>query len=545
MRKLLYIVLTFLLLASCAGQQRHDAAIGKAFALIENYPDSALTLLDTLSVDELSARQRADYGLLMTEALYKLYLPIESDSLVSSSLLYYQKYGDERMYATALHYKGVVVYDLGRREEAVYLLKEAEQVASGIDDELLRAKIYASLDMVNDYSGNYRLALHYAKLFLQSAIRTNDIRLISLAYHQVGGFYRKIGERDSASVALDSAMAYFDSISDESKSYLLANLASQYITQHDYEQARHLLDQALLYGENGNIYNMLGLLSMHEDDTVSAIRYLEKSISMNENVSKCNALRNLSRIYLHKGDYRRALFLTLQSDSVASVLQEERLSSKILGIQEKYDHSVKRVVLFKRILWLLFTLLTFVSIFMGIFFSYYLKIRMLQRHIKEKESSIQTDLVQIQQLRNIIVSLYDKGDEMERGSARLQSLLEEKEKDLDMSKLEVETLYARLEESQKRIGLCRNRSKRIEKEDALPVRTLREIGDKMSLDLAKGALLYQSLNERKELIPFKDDDEKCFVLYFMLTFSHDYIDLFSQYRSLTLRLRTFKILEFL
>lgn len=89
-----YILIPFLLTAltfmGCQGGKNMSGTLTEAEALIYEYPDSALHLLEGISHPErLTGREQADYALLLSLARYRCYIPSTSDSLINIAVHYY------------------------------------------------------------------------------------------------------------------------------------------------------------------------------------------------------------------------------------------------------------------------------------------------------------------------------------------------------------------------------------------------------------------------------------------------------------------------
>ena len=122
----------------------------------------------------------------------------------------------------ALYYKAVVLYELGKKEEATLLLKQAEELAEQGNDELLKNKIYQNLDRVNDEAENYLLGLKYASKFLNSSIILKDAELTAMAYDHMSHFYLHLNMIDSANHTRKLALSKLDLVSDECKSHIFS-----------------------------------------------------------------------------------------------------------------------------------------------------------------------------------------------------------------------------------------------------------------------------------------------------------------------------------
>ena len=91
MRLCLCLAVFFLLIASCGHPSPQDnALLTRADSLMETHPDSALTLLKHITDSKgLSSSNQALYALLMSRALDKNNIKVQSDSLIRIATAYY------------------------------------------------------------------------------------------------------------------------------------------------------------------------------------------------------------------------------------------------------------------------------------------------------------------------------------------------------------------------------------------------------------------------------------------------------------------------
>ena len=92
-----YLSLSLLFLyASCRNETTPmQPELLTADSLMNSRPDSSLALLRQISAPQkLEGADRALYALLMTQARYKNYLPLEDDSLIGIAAQYYKKKKD-------------------------------------------------------------------------------------------------------------------------------------------------------------------------------------------------------------------------------------------------------------------------------------------------------------------------------------------------------------------------------------------------------------------------------------------------------------------
>ena len=98
MKRTLYLfLLAMLLLTGCNDPKPVTDILTRAEALMNEYPDSAWAVLNTLSPDEMGQnRTRALYALLYTQAQDKTYRDETNDSLISIAVDYYLNTDDVR-----------------------------------------------------------------------------------------------------------------------------------------------------------------------------------------------------------------------------------------------------------------------------------------------------------------------------------------------------------------------------------------------------------------------------------------------------------------
>ena len=93
---LLLAVLAIQLLPGCAPSPERSR-LEHIEAIIDEHPDSAMTLIDSIDTAALrSNRDRALYGMLLTEALDKTHQNPANDSLNTTAIDYFADKGDRR-----------------------------------------------------------------------------------------------------------------------------------------------------------------------------------------------------------------------------------------------------------------------------------------------------------------------------------------------------------------------------------------------------------------------------------------------------------------
>ena len=97
MKNILPILLLLLAFTACGDKSSLTDVLNRAETLMNEHPDSSLTLLRTLTLDDFQQESnRARYALLHSQALDKNYIDVTGDSLISVAVEYYKDKDDVR-----------------------------------------------------------------------------------------------------------------------------------------------------------------------------------------------------------------------------------------------------------------------------------------------------------------------------------------------------------------------------------------------------------------------------------------------------------------
>ena len=230
----------------------------------------------------------------------------------------------------SLYYKAVVLYDLGKKQEATLLLKQAEQQAERSDDELLRNNNYQS--------GNNDLDAAYGQLFLKSSQRLHDTLQTARAYDYLAATFSRTGEKDSMRIMQDSCLALINKTDKETKAYILSNLADTHISDGDYQRAEQLLHETISIKPMANQYVMLGKLRKACSDTTRARLCWERATTFGDKRFSAEAYGLLAQLYSERGDYRHAHLYDSLSTVDGRKSSEEMQTAEISNLQHRFDH---------------------------------------------------------------------------------------------------------------------------------------------------------------------------------------------------------------
>ena len=195
----LYLLLSLLLLTGCNDPKHVTDALTRAEALMNEYPDSAWTVLNALSPDEMGQnRTRARYALLYTQAQDKTYRDETNDSLISVAVDYYRDTDDVRRKFLSYYYKGRVYTNAKDYLNAMTCYMEAEQLADAVEDDYLSGLLYAELGRIYDIYYDYPKSLEAYQKAASCYERAGKIRHRNYMWLNQSSLLRSMNEYGEA-----------------------------------------------------------------------------------------------------------------------------------------------------------------------------------------------------------------------------------------------------------------------------------------------------------------------------------------------------------
>ena len=263
MKRPLSIIAIILILAACAGGGRERAALDAAQAVINNRPDSALAILDSMesSSQDFSKSTLRRWQLLRLMAQNKCDTVFRSDSLQLILTDYYDHHGtpNEKMWA---HYLlGRAYFDMG---EALPALKAYEDAAAAADttsadcDYWNLCRVYCQEALLLHYQNLPEEVFETLDDASMAAKKAGDAITNIICYEKRAMAYERLGKLDSMAVAgmVASAM-YHDIGKDQLATQALYWVIPYNIENGDFHQAKKNMDvyesQSGFFDDNHNI----------------------------------------------------------------------------------------------------------------------------------------------------------------------------------------------------------------------------------------------------------------------------------------------------
>jgi len=330
---------------SCSKQKGVRDVLVNAENIVEQQPDSALRLLNTvLFPEDLNKSLFNKYSLLLLEAKDKNYKDITSDTVIFAVKDYYVRKKDYPNAAMAAFYCGRVWHERDNMEEAVKAYMEADNLADKTDNDNLKGLIQANLGILHRYHSSYDKAI----LFTKKATGWYDK---AKNYKNEISSFRIIGDCFFLSKKIDSAFYYYNeslklaTMRDMPKlqSDVKESMGVAYKEQGLYEQAKKLFNEALAYPEDSVerariLLNIAQVYSL-ENNTDSLNHYLDRALKLDINnpwlVRTSYYLK--SEIAEKNSRYQEALIYYKRYHEYNTKVFDNEKNNKLLEVQEKYD----------------------------------------------------------------------------------------------------------------------------------------------------------------------------------------------------------------
>ena len=324
-----------------------DQILSKAETLVEQHPDSALALLDSISYAQNLRKARYDrYLLLKVQAKDKSYRDITSDTLLFQVKDHYLTRKEYLPAATAAFYRGRVLYEQGHVEEATRAYLEAEQLAAKTEAPNIKGLIQDNLCALYLEQGLYDQAMDRGKyavsLFHMAGNHKNEI----IAGLKVGNCFIYNQEPDSAFYYYREGVSLADKYQiEEQQVATRQNLAVTLSQEGGYGQAKTLLNEALTFSTRKNadkarLFLNLAEIYRMEHRSDSALYYIEqsRSVGSSDPFLLLSSWELQSQIKEEAGQNREALSSYHEYMKYVFKVVDEDKSAALLDIQEKYNY---------------------------------------------------------------------------------------------------------------------------------------------------------------------------------------------------------------
>ena len=307
-KKYVPVLLNCLLSAILIACSTDYSRLSQTELLLETNPIAADSLLSTMP-QPTSSRNYAWYAVLKTQALYKQYKPITSDSLILIATNYYGTRHKSYRSAMAWYTQGCVYTELNDEISAIDAFLKAKDL---FPDTLIRyyalteqnlAKCYLAKEMYKESKTSFIQCRNIAQLLGDSSIIAYSdyhlafIQIRNKQYEGVNDSFQALSTsknlapfyRQECLIQLAKYHLFYTNKPDSAIYYLNLHLAVKDI------------------GTKGATYNLLANVNYRLGEYDSALHYFNKSLKeRNDIYTLCNSYGRLSELSLLKGNNQEA-----------------------------------------------------------------------------------------------------------------------------------------------------------------------------------------------------------------------------------------------
>ena len=323
-----------------------NASLLQIEQLMYERPDSAWKILQHMpSISQLRKEEQALHALLFTQAQYKNYIPVKSDSLLRIAEAYYRTSSDSLHKAWTLFYLAQYYRDSDEKEKALSYFQQANIASRNIENNQFKfllnlhwANLLSDEDAENKGIEKYQTANKYA-ILLKDTLKQIDL------FERWGWCYLLNGKYNQADSLFKEAMSL--SMKTEIKfleKNLLAQLATTAYLKKEYFLALNLINRSIslekdstelypLWANKANIF-----LSMNQYDSVRT--YLQKDIRNSTLYQKAGKQKIWYQYEEKMNNLPKALEYSKRYAELLDTIYQKELSSKIIELQHKYDYSL-------------------------------------------------------------------------------------------------------------------------------------------------------------------------------------------------------------
>ena len=472
------LLLTLLLLAGCNDPKHVTDALTRAEAWMDEHPDSAWTVLNTLSPDEMEQnRTRARYALLYTQAQDKTYRDETNDSLISIAVDYYRHTDDVRRKFLSYYYQGRVYANAKDYLNATSCYMEAEQLADAVGDDYLSGLLYAELGRIYNIYYDYPKSLEAHRKAAECYERAGKIRHRNYMWYNLSTIYRNMNRYSESEQMLKQVL---ESASEDGGNTLikscLGSLVMLCIEEGRMSEAKELYsDLELLVDEDYGSSSFMGKLAKMyatEQNFVLANEYLDKGWKCAENkMDSVSLYMASSDVYSKQGNGKLAYQelkkgVLMQNKDTRQALQQPVLTAQRDHLSEKLEFEAYKLRMRK-----LLNLVTTLFFLLLLVVVIYVSVRVFKKQKKESEqviSHLEIENEKIEKEKGKIAIALQQLDEDKRNADRtIATLKEEIDKKKEENDAKVMELKTKLQQEQLSVEtLKQTLAQRIERSDA-------------------------------------------------------------------------------
>ena len=490
MKKLLYIIIGVAFLMACSERREYVDMLERAKAVMNDRPDSALTVFDSLGQheDEFSKGFRMRYRLHRLNALNKVDTLFRSTDEAKELAEYFDDHGTPNEQMLAYYLLGRAYYDIHEAPMALSCFQtaseKADNTAADCDFRQL-SRVYGQMGNIFYHQNLMSQSLKCDSASVKCALQGRDTlsALLSMADQILS--YQRLGKNNTALQLCDMTSQLFKKYGYKKQSAIVLISSVRYlVSKGELKKAKNYLDryesESGYFDSSHNIekgrevyYYTKGLYYMSIDKLDSAEYFFRKELRDGKDFNNQNAgSRGLALLFQKKHMLDSAAKYALYSYAMNDSVYAQMAMQEVERTHAMYDYSRNQKIAeqakekadkeHKKVRFAIFILLVVITIGLLIGKKIYGVRKKERLNYEEKLSSLAKIQSEVIQLRAHEQTLNKLLQEKENNAIKLQGEIESYKAKAGLQKDSSET---RLEKSAIYSSLCKLAAKGAELSD--------------------------------------------------------------------------------
>ena len=341
--RLVAAVLAAITIVSC-----DDARKSETFRLLEDVdsyiearPDSALAVLEGIDKSELTSKElEAKYALLLSQALDKNYIDLQSDSIIAPAVRYYENHGtpDERL--KMYYYNGRIKQNSGDYEGAMEMFVKGESYGDECTDKALLGRLYAAKQYVYQETINYPSAIPNAQLAADAFLEAEDVHNYLLQINDLAILYQLTHDDAKHAECMNIIKENWDILTDKHKSHYYTILLNPY---SNAENPDELISEYLSEVKDSSLIIWSGLSNVYLrlNQPESVLQVLEYSLKYNQDEKDAAYYFAQASAYEQLGESDEALAAYKKYVEITDANDLEILKADTKFIEERHKKEIE------------------------------------------------------------------------------------------------------------------------------------------------------------------------------------------------------------
>lgn len=305
--KKFFLLLLILVLCSCSVKRE----VAEVWNYVQEQPDSALSVLNSLNASSYAGRTLANYQLLKAMALDKNYIDVASDSLAKPAYEFFHRHGPKEKEMLSLYYLGMSQYYANDLSQAIITLGQVAEKFTVSDNR----------------------------------------RYIALSNIHLSHIYYAAYNYDDAIAAARTGIQCFSALPDSSfqTKWAALHLSDCYVASSQYKNAADLLFPLIQGNAQDTLFQQQALIKYswcsfldNSDSVKNSIAYFEKAIYSYGAHPTMYQLHHYGRMLLAAGKQQEAKqILEVLAHYAGADNLEIELRYKLLKSENKYKEALE------------------------------------------------------------------------------------------------------------------------------------------------------------------------------------------------------------